>query len=115
MQNEQLNSVNTLAKRHFAASQPDRTPLPTSRHASMKHASTWRKHVVHEIRLLREMDVAEQEFRTSQQRLQQIQRDQRSTENYMRLFGTREEMAAQGEDYVSPIGDMFQPCVRALP
>ncbi|KAK5108775.1 hypothetical protein LTR62_007835 [Meristemomyces frigidus] len=54
-----------------------------------------------------EMDAAEQEFRTSQQRHQQLQREQRTTENYMRLFGTREEMQAQGEQYESPIGGMF--------
>ncbi|KAK5709059.1 hypothetical protein LTR17_020122 [Elasticomyces elasticus] len=54
-----------------------------------------------------ELDVAEQEFRTSQQRLQQLQREQRTTENYLRLFGTREEMLAQGDQYESPIGGMF--------
>lgn len=54
-----------------------------------------------------ELDLADQEFRTSQQRLQQLQREQRTAENYTRLFGTREEMAAQGESYESPIGAMF--------
>lgn len=54
-----------------------------------------------------ELDVAEQEFRTSQRRVQQLQREQRTAENYMRIFGTREEMAAQGENYESPIGGMF--------
>ncbi|KAK0924162.1 hypothetical protein LTR29_018183, partial [Friedmanniomyces endolithicus] len=54
-----------------------------------------------------ELDVAEQDFRTSQQRLQQLQREQRTTENYVRLFGTREEMLAQGDQYESPIGGMF--------
>jgi len=54
-----------------------------------------------------ELDVAEQDFRTSQQRVQQLQREQRTTENYIRLFGTREEMLAQGDQYESPIGGMF--------
>lgn len=54
-----------------------------------------------------ELDVAEQEFRTSQRRVQQLQREQRTAENYMRIFGTREEMAAQGDSYESPIGGMF--------
>ncbi|KAK0279389.1 hypothetical protein LTR35_008578 [Friedmanniomyces endolithicus] len=54
-----------------------------------------------------ELDVAEQDFRASQQRLQQLQREQRTTENYVRLFGTREEMLAQGDQYESPIGGMF--------
>lgn len=54
-----------------------------------------------------ELDNAEQEFRTSNRRLQQLQRDQRTAENYTRLFGTREEMLAQGDDYESPVGGMF--------
>ncbi|KXS96361.1 hypothetical protein AC578_3085 [Pseudocercospora eumusae] len=54
-----------------------------------------------------ELDAAEQDFRTSQSRLRQLQTEQRTTENYMRLFGTREEMQAQGDDYESPIGGMF--------
>lgn len=54
-----------------------------------------------------ELDLAEQECRTSQHRFHQIQREQRTTENYMRIFGTREEVIAQGENYESPIGGMF--------
>ncbi|EME85230.1 uncharacterized protein MYCFIDRAFT_174060 [Pseudocercospora fijiensis CIRAD86] len=54
-----------------------------------------------------ELEAAEQEFRTSQSRLRQLQNEHRTTENYMRLFGTREEMQAQGDDYESPIGGMF--------
>ncbi|KAK5135521.1 hypothetical protein LTR08_005156 [Meristemomyces frigidus] len=54
-----------------------------------------------------ELDLAEQEYRTSQHRVQQLRREQRSTENYLRLFGTREEMIAQGDAYESPIGGMF--------
>jgi hypothetical protein len=54
-----------------------------------------------------ELDAAEQEFRTSRQRLQRLQREQRTADNYLRLFGTREEMIAQGDQYESPIGGMF--------
>lgn len=54
-----------------------------------------------------ELDLAEQEFRTSQHRHQHLQREQRTTENHLRLFGTREEMIAQGDQYESPIGSMF--------
>lgn len=54
-----------------------------------------------------ELDVAEQEFRTSQSRLRQLQNELRTAENYIRLFGTREEMLAQGDAYESPIGGMF--------
>jgi hypothetical protein len=54
-----------------------------------------------------EFDVAEQEFNTSNRRLQQLQRDQRTAENYTRIFGTREEIQAQGDDYESPVGGMF--------
>jgi len=54
-----------------------------------------------------ELDLAEQEFRSSQQRFQQLQREQRTAENYIRIFGSREEMLAQGDQYESPIGVMF--------
>lgn len=54
-----------------------------------------------------EFDIAEQEFNTSNRRLMQLQRDQRTAENYTRIFGTREEMLAQGDDYESPVGGMF--------
>ncbi|TKA29730.1 hypothetical protein B0A50_03093 [Salinomyces thailandicus] len=54
-----------------------------------------------------ELDAAEQELRTSQHRFQQLQREQRTTENYLRLFGSREEMLAQGDQYESPIGGLF--------
>ena len=55
-----------------------------------------------------ELDQAEGEFQSSQSRFQQLQREQRTAENYMRIFGTREEMLAQGENYESPIGGMFR-------
>ena len=37
----------------------------------------------------------------------QLRRDQRTAENYFRVFGTREEIESQGSEYVSPIGGMF--------
>lgn len=54
-----------------------------------------------------ELDLADQELRTSRARLNQLRNEQRSTENYIRLFGSREEVVAQGENYESPIGGMF--------
>jgi hypothetical protein len=54
-----------------------------------------------------DLEAAEYELRSSQQHLQQLQREQRTAENYTRIFGTREEMVAQGENYESPIGGMF--------
>ena len=37
----------------------------------------------------------------------QLRREQRTAENYYRVFGTREEIENQGSEYVSPIGGMF--------
>lgn len=100
-----IRSVNDLTNR-VAASESDQTS--TAMQARIDEA---REHV-NEARRMRdqaasELDVAEQEFRTSNRRLQQLQRDRRTAENYTRLFGTREEMMAQGNDYESPIGGMF--------
>lgn len=54
-----------------------------------------------------ELDRADRELRGSESRYRQLHAEQRTTENYIRLFGTREEMVAQGEQYQSPIGGMF--------
>lgn len=54
-----------------------------------------------------ELETAETEFQALQQHLQLLQREQRTVENYMRVFGTREEVIAQGENYESPIRSMF--------
>lgn len=54
-----------------------------------------------------ELDLADEELRTSRARLSQLRNEQRTTENYIRLFGSREEVVAQGENYESPIGGMF--------
>ncbi|KAF2718041.1 hypothetical protein K431DRAFT_287996 [Polychaeton citri CBS 116435] len=54
-----------------------------------------------------ELERTEQSFRVSQERLRNLQRDYRTAENYMRVFGTREQLLDAGEDYESPIGGMF--------
>lgn len=100
-----IRSVNELTS-NVAASQSDQTLA-----AMQARVDEAREHV-NEARRMRdqaaaEFDVAEQEFNTSNRRLQQLQRDQVSAQNYTRLFGTREEIAAQGDDYESPVGGMF--------
>lgn len=100
-----IRSVNELTS-NGAASQNDQTLA-----AMQARVDEAREHV-NEARRMRdqaasEFDNAEQEFNTSNRRLQQLQRDQRTAENYTRLFGTREEIAAQGDDYESPVGGMF--------
>jgi hypothetical protein len=100
-----IRSVNELAS-NTAASQTDQT------FAAMQRRVDEARDHVNEARRMRdqaasEFNVAEQEFNTSSRRLQQLQRDQRTAENYSRLFGTREEILAQGDDYESPVGGMF--------
>ena len=100
-----IRSVNELTS-NVAAPQSDQTLA-----AMQARVDEAREHV-NEARRMRdqaaaEFDVAEQEFNTSNRRLQQLQRDQVSAQNYTRLFGTREEIAAQGDDYESPVGGMF--------
>jgi hypothetical protein len=100
-----IRSVNELTS-NVAASQSDQTLA-----AMQARVDEAREHV-NEARRMRdqaaaEFDNAEQEFNTSNRRLQQLQRDQVSAQNYTRLFGTREEIAAQGDDYESPVGGMF--------
>lgn len=101
-----INSVNQLAS-NTAMSQSDRTL------ANMQSRVDTARNQVNEARRARdqaasELDLAETEFQSSQGRLQQLQREHRTAENYMRIFGTREEMMAQGENYESPIGGMFR-------
>lgn len=100
-----INSVNELA-RNTNQSQPDRTLANIQ--VRVEEARTH----FNEARRARdqaasELDLAESDFRRSQQRLQRLQQEQRTAENYVRIFGTREEMMAQGENYESPIGGMF--------
>ena len=101
-----INSVNELANSATVQAGTDRTM------ANLQARVDEARMTMEESRRARdqvasELDLAEQEFRTSQHRFHQIQREQRTTENYMRIFGTREEVIAQGENYVSPIGSMF--------
>jgi len=101
-----IRSVNELANNTAASQTTDQT------FAAMQARVDEARDHVNEARRMRdqaasEFDVAEQEFNTSSRRLQQLQRDQRTAENYSRLFGTREEIIAQGDDYESPVGGMF--------
>ena len=100
-----INSVNSLTGQ-TDASQSDRTlaNIQARVDEARQHVNEARRN---REQAASELDLADQESRTSQQRLQQLQREQRTTENYLRLFGTREEMLAQGEQYESPIGGMF--------
>lgn len=54
-----------------------------------------------------EFEAASNELRVSRERLQRLERQKRTAENYARVFGTREEMERAGEAYESPIGGMF--------
>ena len=101
-----IESVNALTAR-TAASQSDQVLLnmQTRVDEARWHVDESRRN---RDQAATELDVAEREFQSSQSRLRQLQNEHRTTENYMRLFGTREQMAAQGEAYQSPIGDMFQ-------
>ena len=101
-----IQGVSAVTESAGASSQTDRTlanmqARVDDARARMDEASRSRDQAASEFNL------AEQEFRTSRHRFQQLQREQRTTENYMRIFGTREEMLAQGENYESPIGGMF--------
>ena len=105
-----INSVNALTNQ-AESSQSDRTlaTIQARVDGARQHVNEARRN---RDQAATELDAAEQEFRTSQQRLQQLQREHRTTENYLRLFGTREEMLAQGDQYESPIGGMFTRAVE---
>ncbi|KAK6389885.1 hypothetical protein LTR65_006155 [Meristemomyces frigidus] len=100
-----INSVNALTNRS-STTQSDRALANIQRRVdeTRLHLDAARRN---RDQAASELDLAEQEFRTSQHRHHQLQREQRTTENYLRLFGTREEMLAQGDQYESPIGSMF--------
>ncbi|EON68358.1 hypothetical protein W97_07616 [Coniosporium apollinis CBS 100218] len=53
------------------------------------------------------LEEAESEVQARQEEVRRIEREQRTAENYTRVFGTREEIERQGADYESPIGGMF--------
>ena len=55
--------------------------------------------------VLSRLDDAEDNVRIRRQNLERSQRERRTGENYLRVFGTREDY--EREDYVSPIGGMF--------
>ena len=54
-----------------------------------------------------ELEASESEVQASREWVRSLQREQSTAENYIRIFGTREEMEHAGADYESPIGGMF--------
>ncbi|KAH0111982.1 transaldolase, partial [Aureobasidium melanogenum] len=53
------------------------------------------------------LEGAELDLTEHREQVSQLRREQRTAENYARLFGTREDMETQGAEYESPIGGMF--------
>ncbi|KAI5254551.1 hypothetical protein E4T42_02313 [Aureobasidium subglaciale] len=53
------------------------------------------------------LEGAELDLTEHREQVSQLRREQRTAENYSRLFGTREDMENAGADYESPIGGMF--------
>jgi len=53
------------------------------------------------------LEGAELDLTEHREQVSQLRREQRTAENYARLFGSREDMETQGADYESPIGGMF--------
>ena len=54
-----------------------------------------------------ELEATESEVQASRELVRSLEREQRTAENYIRIFGTREEMERAGAEYESPIGAMF--------
>ncbi|KAL9097513.1 MAG: hypothetical protein Q9165_000409 [Trypethelium subeluteriae] len=54
-----------------------------------------------------ELEITESEVQASRELVRSLEREQRTAENYVRIFGTREEMERAGAEYESPIGGMF--------
>ncbi|KAL9078384.1 MAG: hypothetical protein Q9157_002709 [Trypethelium eluteriae] len=54
-----------------------------------------------------ELETTESEVQASRELVRSLEREQRTAENYVRIFGTREEMERAGAEYESPIGGMF--------
>ncbi|GAB7348774.1 hypothetical protein MBLNU459_g7500t2 [Dothideomycetes sp. NU459] len=52
-------------------------------------------------------DVSETDLAEHREQLSRLRREQRTAENYTRIFGTREDMEREGAEYESPIGGMF--------
>lgn len=53
------------------------------------------------------LDGADLDLADHRAQVSQLRREQRTADNYARVFGSREDMDNQGQDYVSPIGSMF--------
>lgn len=53
------------------------------------------------------LDGADLDLADHRAQISRLRREQRTAENYIRVFGSREDMDAAGSDYVSPIGSMF--------
>jgi hypothetical protein len=53
------------------------------------------------------LEGAELDLTEHREQVSQLRREQRTAENYTRLFGSREDMETQGADWESPIGGMF--------
>lgn len=101
-----INSVNALATATTGSTQAERsiTNVQARVDEARQHAEEAQRS---RDQAASELDLAEQELRTSRARLSQLRNEQRTTENYIRLFGSREEVVAQGDNYESPIGGMF--------
>jgi hypothetical protein len=54
-----------------------------------------------------DLEASESEVQASRELVRSLEREQRTAENYVRIFGTREEMERAGADYESPVGGMF--------
>lgn len=53
------------------------------------------------------LEGAELDLTEHREQVSQLRREQRTAENYARLFGSREDMETQGTNYESPISGMF--------
>ncbi|KAL1305876.1 hypothetical protein AAFC00_004026 [Neodothiora populina] len=53
------------------------------------------------------LNVADLDLADHRAQVSQLRREQRTAENYRRVFGARDDMENQGSEYVSPIAGMF--------
>lgn len=53
------------------------------------------------------LEASEVDLAEHREQVSQLRREQRTAENYTRIFGTREDMERQGAEWESPIGGMF--------
>ncbi|KAI9659404.1 MAG: hypothetical protein M1821_001662 [Bathelium mastoideum] len=54
-----------------------------------------------------ELEDSESAVQANRELVRSLERERRTAENYIRIFGTREEMERAGAEYESPIGGMF--------